>query len=100
MRWKANIKVKKIKQEKIKPSLGDIRNVEKFLLFPRYSRYRPEWVWLENAVIKQRYGFEMYHDEKNNFLGWVDVEVLPRGAFPDTEIDNHKYFFRLCSKKG
>ena len=99
MRWKAKIKIKKIKQE-IKPSLGDIRNIQRFLLFPRYSRYHQEYVWLENAVIKQRYEMQRYHEEKNNFLDWVDIEVLPRGAFPDTEIDNHKYFFRLCSKKG
>jgi hypothetical protein len=95
MRWKA-----KIKKEKNKPNIGDTRNIKRFIWYPLLSSPKNEWVWLETAIIKQKYSWRSYHSEKTHFLDWVDIEVLPRGAFPDSEIDDHMYFFRLCSKKG
>jgi hypothetical protein len=86
MRWKA--KVKKIE---VKPNSGDIRNIKEFIWYPTFSYYHKEYVWLERAVVKQKYTGDM---------GWIDIEILPRGAFSDTEKENDMYFFRIMSKKG
>ena len=86
MRWKA-----KVKDIEVKPNSGDIRNIKKFIWYPTFSYYHKEYVWLETAVVKQKYTSDM---------GWIDIEILPRGAFSDIEKDESLYFFRIMSKKG
>jgi hypothetical protein len=57
---------------KIQPKEGDIRIVEKFLLFPRIIN--KELRWLERAKIKQRYEDEPWPDSRAVAQMWVNKE--------------------------